>query len=49
MSGKSGIKNLSLTRDAVYVRLYRSKFKKIKDDWEKSLLGEYKFRLTGKD
>ena len=49
MNGKSGIQNSGLTRDAVYSRLYRSKFKKMKDDWEKSLLGEYRFRLTGKD
>lgn len=30
-------------------RIYRSKFKKVKEDWEKSLLAENRFILTGKD
>jgi hypothetical protein len=44
----SGNKMVPSKKD-IYSRIYRSKFKKLKEDWEKSLLTENRFILTGKD
>lgn len=46
-SVKSPVNNPVSEKEGIYSRMYRSKFRQVKDEWEKSLLNENGYTLTG--
>ncbi len=48
-TNKAAVKNQGSLKDSVSSRIYKSKFKKLKDTWEKNLLAENRYVLTGVD
>ncbi|HPS59234.1 MAG TPA: peptidylprolyl isomerase [Spirochaetota bacterium] len=48
-NSKSVSNNPVTVKAGIYSQIYRSKFRKIKDSWEKSLLTENRYTVTGTD